>query len=88
MEQLSKIFTSALRACTERGMKLPFVLCAASRNGSILAMRVIGDGQSPDVLAEHYEGAGFALPVSIMIIDQAGDAIRVVILLDGSTSLH
>ena len=28
-----------LEACRERGMQLPFVVCAASRNGSVLCIR-------------------------------------------------
>jgi hypothetical protein len=65
-----------LEACRERGMQPPFVVCAASRNGSVLCIRC-SDGAEPDVLAEHFEPAGFTLPITCMVLDQAGGAVHI-----------
>ena len=71
-------FGAILSECTNRGMQLPFVVCSASPNGSVIAVRYVEDGE-PTVLAEHFERDGFVFPVTTMIIDQAGAAVRVTI---------
>jgi hypothetical protein len=78
-KQLSDHFSEIFDACTERGMRVPFVLCAASPNGSVLSIRIHGDGTPPDVLAEHYEREGFRMPITCMALDQGGDAVRITI---------
>lgn len=51
------------------GMKLPFVVCCASHNGSVYCCRMDGE-KPPALLVEHFEPEGFALPVIVTVIDQ------------------
>ena len=69
----------ALETCVERGMKLPFILCSASPNGSVICMRVRGGGIEPEQLCEHFEPEGFRMPVTLMVLDQNGEAVRITI---------
>ena len=39
MEELQEHFVEVLRQCIDDGMKLPFIVCAISPNGSALVMR-------------------------------------------------
>jgi hypothetical protein len=59
-------------------MKPPLVVCAASPNGSVMAIRVIPD-KEPDMLAEHFEPEGVAVPFTIMVLDQDNEAARITI---------
>jgi hypothetical protein len=83
MEELTQHLGPILQQCDNQEMQVPFILCAASPNGSVMAMRT--DGENSDVLAEHYEEQGFALPITIMVLDQAGKAVRVTISQQGMT---
>jgi hypothetical protein len=75
--------------CLQRGMRLPFILCAGSSNGSVLCIRAYCDGSKPaDALAEHYEGGGFRLPFFCMVLDQTGDAVHIRIDVDGFKVSH
>jgi hypothetical protein len=67
--------------CPGGEMKLPFILCAASPNDSVLCLRT--DGVDPEILAEHYEGGGFRAPITIMVLDQTGEAVRITIEAEG-----
>jgi hypothetical protein len=78
MEELQEHLVNVLRQCIDNGMKLPFIVCVASPNGSVLATR-INDGRGPDTLVQHFEDHGFKTPINIMVLDQDGEAIRVVI---------
>jgi uncharacterized protein (DUF302 family) len=84
MEELQEHILEALRHCIEIGMKLPFVVCAVGTNGSVLVTR-INEGREPDTLAQHSEDHGFTTPVNIMVVDQDGEAARVVIKGGGIT---
>ncbi len=77
-EELQEHFVTVLRQCIDNGMKLPFIVCAISPNGSALVMR-INDGRGPDTLAQHFEDYAFKTPVNIMVVDHHGEAARVVI---------
>ena len=76
MEALTTALREIFEQCARRGMVTPFVVVAASKNGSVLALRVSGE-DVPDVLAEHYEGSMFSLPITIMVLDQTAEAARV-----------
>lgn len=78
-DEAMKHFAEILRICQERGMKLPFIICAASSNGTVLCMRFNGPGGEPDVLARHDEPGGFKSPINWMVLDQNGEAVRVTI---------
>ena len=60
-------------------MKLPFIICAASPNGTVFCMRFNGPGGEPEVLAQHDEPRGFRSPINWMMLDQNGEAVRVTI---------
>ena len=64
--------TAALNACIDRGMQLPFILCAVAPNGSVAAIRT--DGVERELLVEHIEPEGFRLPITILVLDHAGEA--------------
>jgi hypothetical protein len=86
LETATKDITDAMRAaletCVERGMKLPFILCSASPNGSVICMRVHGGGVEPEHLCEHFEPEGFRMPATLMVLDQNGEAARVTITVE------
>jgi len=83
MAQLSEHFGDILSACEDRGMQRPFIVCAASPNGSVLCVRANPDGEEPDVLAEHYDAHMFRLPITVMVLDQTGEAVRITITVKG-----
>jgi hypothetical protein len=80
-KDLSDFLRQALTECEAKGMKLPFILCAASLNGSVFCIRTAGSDR--EILAEHYEGGSFQLPINIMVIDQTGEAARIAIEAEG-----
>jgi hypothetical protein len=55
---LGLYFGDVFKQCEESGMVVPFVGCAISPNGSVIALRMDGKSDA-QVLAEHTEGAGF-----------------------------
>ena len=79
MEDMTATLAAILQECEHRGMVLPFVVVAASRNGSVLAVRVPGDGREGEVLAEHYEDGMFVVPITCMVLDQTNEAVRITI---------
>ncbi len=79
MEDMTAAMAAILQECEHRGMVRPFVLVAASRNGSVLAVRIPGDGREGEVLAEHYEDGMFVVPVTCMVLDQTNEAVRITI---------
>jgi|EndMetStandDraft_4_1072995.scaffolds.fasta_scaffold216687_2 hypothetical protein len=78
MEELQEHLAQALSQCINNGMKLPFIVCAISPNGSVLVTRV-NEGREPDALAQHFENDTFTPPINIMVVDHNGEAARVVI---------
>ena len=80
-KDLSDFVRQAITECEAKGMKLPFILCAASLNGSVFCIRTAGSDR--EILAEHYEGGSFQLPINIMVIDQTGEAARIAIEAEG-----
>lgn len=87
---LAAKITEAINDCLQRGMTLPFVVAMVSPNSSLMCVRYdrneAGDGLTATPLAEC--GAGFALPINIMITDQTGEAVHVKIAQDGRTTYH
>ena len=75
---------SVVETCIERGMQPPFIVCLVSANGSILAVR-FNVPDEPDILAEHPQDGMFRLPINGMVVDQTGEAVRVVIDKEGTT---
>ena len=79
MEEMTAVLAEILQECEQRGMVLPFVMVAASRNGTVLAMRVPGGGRDGEVLAEHSEEGMFAMPITCVVLDKTGEAVRITI---------
>jgi hypothetical protein len=81
MDKLNYALADILKHCLTRKMVLPFIACAASLNGSILAVRYSAgeEGLDTEFLAQHSERNGFQTPITIIILDQAGEAVRVTI---------
>ena len=80
IEDLSAAFADVLNECARRGMAPPFIVVSVSRNGSVIAIRVFLDSNSEaEVLVEHFEVEGFAMPINIMVLDQNNDAARITI---------
>jgi len=46
------------------------------------------DGEHPEILAEHTEGAGFSTPINCMVVDRAGAAAHITIEPSGATAFH
>jgi uncharacterized protein (DUF302 family) len=78
MDQFADWFAQIMRQCKQNGMVLPFIICAARPNGSVLAIRADGRGHS-DILAKHFEPKGVQLPMTIMVLDQQNNTVRVTI---------
>ena len=57
---------------------VPFVACAISPNGSVIALRMDGKSDA-QVLAAHTEGAGFRLPMTIVVVDRKNDSAKITI---------
>jgi hypothetical protein len=85
MNHLSDAIAEVLETCMERGMRLPFVLCAASRNGTVIGMRIAGPGVMEDLVKPNGD---FVLPINVMILDQSGEAVRVVVGDAGEVTWH
>ena len=78
---------AVLDECLTRGMVLPFVMVAASRNGSLYAQRVLGGDRAPEVLAKHIEDEGYRMPLTCMVLDQ-NDQVCHVSIESGKVTYH
>lgn len=88
IEEITQHLGAALEECVQRGMQPPLIVCSISPNGSVLCMRVRDDGSDPEVLAEHYGGGTFQLPITIAVVDQTGEAARISITADKPLAFH
>jgi hypothetical protein len=94
LEEITDRFLEALRACEERGMKLPFVVCAISPNGSVERPLIV-TAISPNgfsytrldvddarldrlALVLHRDLEGFPTPM-LVVADQTGKAVGVTV---------
>jgi hypothetical protein len=79
---LAQSLAAAVMECLNHGMRLPLTATAVSENGSVLVIRYQpnSDGTMAGLpLASHTQGRGFALPISVMILDPAGQSSTMVI---------
>jgi hypothetical protein len=88
MNDLEESLREALAACVARGMALPFIVTAVAKNGSLFAMRVRGDESPGEEIVMSSNGDGFTLPINIMVVDADGEAARVLIVQNGTVSVH
>ncbi len=79
IEYATAALAVVLRKCLRRGMVPPLVFVAASRNGSVLAIRAPADVSKIEVLIEHFEDDVFPLPITIMVLDQHKKAAQITI---------
>ena len=79
MEEMTAVLAEILQECERKGMTLPFVMVAASRNGSVLAVRVPGGGRDVELLSEHSEEGMFDMPITCVVLDKTGEAVRITI---------
>ncbi len=77
IEDMTAALAKVLRKCLQRGMEPPLVFVAASRNGSVLAIRAPADDSEIEVLVEHFEDDVFPLPINIMVLDQHNKVTRI-----------
>jgi hypothetical protein len=77
-----------MERCNQQGMRLPYILCFISPNGSILAARVSLDQPNPIILAESVGTGGFRLPMTVVVVDQTNQSIRATIVADGKITYH
>jgi hypothetical protein len=84
---LSLYFGDVFKQCEERGMGVPFVACAISPNGSVIALRMEGESDA-QVLAAHTEGAGFRLPMTIVVVDRKNESAKITIDTTGKITRH
>jgi hypothetical protein len=85
-DELSEWLADVLNSCHRTGMVLPYIVCGISPNGSVTVIRM--DGENVEVLAEYYEGGGFRLPMTITVIDQKNEAVRITINSDRKLVYH
>jgi hypothetical protein len=75
---LSETLAQIVDECAIAGMAPPFIVCAASPNGSVLVARMI-NGRDTNVLTKHVENGGLKIPMGIMVLDQKNNAVRIVL---------
>lgn len=65
--------------CLDAGMVPPFILTLVGVNGSVSAYRysATAAGFKREVLVEHIEVEGYAVPLNFMIVDGNGRALQV-----------
>ena len=88
MDDLGTIINEILAGCADREMQPPFIMCSVSPNGSVYVVRVKGDGTPPETLAQHFENEGFALPMTVAVVDQRNEAVKITIAASGQRGWH
>ena len=87
VEEVTAALVEILDECGRRGMVPPFIVVSGSRNGSVVAMRVRGDGSKTELLAEHFEDDILLAPVTCMVLDQQNEAVHITIG-PGEVTIH
>ena len=80
-EWLTESLSKLLDYCESHKLKPPYIFCVASPDGQALVMRVI-PGRDPETLAERIT-ANWQLPVSGLLLDQTGQALKLVVDFEG-----
>lgn len=85
---LGDAFVETLQRCLDEGMQPPFIVCAVAINGAGQIYRIT-PGEDGECLAQsHAAGGMMQLPINMMVVDQDGDAARVLISANGVTTFH
>lgn len=89
---MTEAIRGVLGGLLEQGAEPPIYLAAVAANGSMMFAHYRDNGHpehlETEVLAQHIDAPGFALPVNLMFTTTTGDAYRVVVNLDGYRLLH
>ena len=82
MEDMTKVLAEVVLGCASRGMRRPFIVCAICRNGSTISARSTSEG-SAEILTEYVAAEGFVLPMTVVVIDQDNEVVRVTVTASG-----
>src|SRR5262245_59408743 len=85
---LNAVFNEILEGCADQGMQFTLIVCWVSQNGRVSVVRVKGDGTLAETLAEHFEGEGFVLPMTVTVVDQRNEVVNVTIAASGQPTWH
>jgi hypothetical protein len=77
LDNLKYPLRDVAKACKEHNLLMPIIVCIASPNGSLLAIRIGVEDSS--VLAQRFEDGGFRGPFRVMLVDQANTAVKLVV---------
>jgi hypothetical protein len=77
MEWFADAIRKMLEYCGTHGLEPPYIVCAASPDGSALVSRVI-PGRAPETLAEHNSDGEWEVPIGGVLLDQTGQSLRFV----------
>jgi hypothetical protein len=90
MNDLEVMFERMFQECIEqRKMKFPLIVCAVGSNGTIQAYKVHDPRRALWQLSGHSEPGDFMQwPINLMIVDRAGEAIRVRFDIEEGVSFH
>jgi hypothetical protein len=92
MKSIADATLACMEACGQRGMKPPYIVCAANSHGSVLCLRFTerhSEGKvflKAQTLCEREE-AGLLLgePIALMIVDQDGSLAGFKLVKDNDT---
>jgi hypothetical protein len=77
LDSLQDPLRDVARMCKQHNLLMPIIVCIASPNGSLLAIRMGVEESS--VLAQHIEDDGFRGPFRVMLVDQSNKAVKLVV---------
>jgi hypothetical protein len=83
LSQLGGYLSQCINELLNRGFEPPFYFSCVAVNGAMVYGRYAGiegqEGMECDLLASHTPESGFAMPINLMIVDQRGEAARVLL---------
>lgn len=86
MDKLSEAMAQYIEGAFAEGFQFPFCMATVADNGSLTVARYTStngmdaaEGLDAKFLAQHIEGAGFALPVNVLLTDSTGQVARMLI---------
>jgi len=69
---LTRDLLDIVNAGLEAGLAFPLTVVFIGANGSVSVSRFPAPGQEAETLCEHIEDPGFALPVTVLVVDPDG----------------
>jgi len=73
-EQIANV----LRELSVRGFVAPYTSAVIGANGSVMTFRYVQreHGLVAEILDQHVEDGGFAMPMNLLVVDSRGEAAR------------